>query len=94
MAHQNERLANRSHLGIRGESLPPCINSPYYGVLDGDHAGVGVALLDGADRTRECGNGDLLHCVPPYLRDRTLGVCSAISLKCDAHRQIWRGCLT
>jgi len=94
MAHQNERLSNRSHLGIGGEGMPPRINSPHYGVLDGDHAGVGVALLNGPHRARECGNRDLLHWVPPYLGDRAFGVRAPVSLKCNANRQISRGCVT
>jgi len=94
MAHQNEGLSNRSHLGIGGEGVPPRVDSPDYGVLDGDYAGVGVALLNGAHRASECRNGDLLHRMSPYLGDRAFSVRAAISLECDAHRQISRRRLT
>jgi hypothetical protein len=90
MTHGNERLADSSQVGVSCQSVPPRVHSPYDGILEGDHAGVGVTFLNGAHRTSECGNRDLLNPMPPYLRDRALGVRAAIALKRDAHRQVSR----
>src|ERR1700674_163101 len=94
MADRNERLADGSHVGIGGQSVPPSVDSPYYGILEGEHARIGVALLNGAHRSGERGNRDLFHPMSPYLRDRSLGVRAAIALKRDAHRQIARARLS
>jgi len=94
VTHWNERFANRPQIRIGGESLPPRLHSPNGGVLDGNHAGVDFAFVHGAHGAGECRNGYLFDRMPPYLRDRALGVGTPIALESNAHREIARLALT
>ncbi len=87
VTHGNERLADDSQIRMRGESGPSRLNLPDRGVLDGNHARVGVAFVNGVHGASECWDWYRFDRVPPYLRDRVLGVGAPISLKCNAHRQ-------
>ena len=50
--------------------------------------------MHGAHGAGECRNRYLFDRMPPYLRDRALGVGAPIALKCNAHREIARLGLT
>ena len=73
-----------------GQCLPPSLDSADDRVLDRDHAGIGVAVLDGAHGSAESRHRDLLDRMSPDLRDRRFGVRAAVALKSDAQRQLAR----
>ena len=72
------------------QSLPTSFDSADDRVLDGNHARVGIAVLDEANRGGKSRNRDVLDRMSPDLGDRRLGVSSAVPLERDAQWQVAR----
>jgi hypothetical protein len=90
VTHRNERLIEGSQVRIGGESLPPSFDPPDNGVLDGDYAGLGLAVMNSSHSPREGRNRYVFDRMPPDLRYRALGICPAIALIRYAHLGLGR----
>src|SRR5437868_7607490 len=90
MSDRNASLGDGMQLRIRGQRLPAGVNSTDDRILDRNHARIGIAIVDGAHRTGESRDGNVLDGMSPDLLDGALGVSSTIALKGDAQRQLAR----